>query len=174
MVEIHPALIQQAGDDLRFMSNAGKAEREQWVLDCWCHISGRSVAGFVKGESPDFTSSNEAVEITEVLLPGRKRGDEYLTILRELGHGNLPEPTDVGDLQLVLNQAHVWIADAVSVKSQRYKSCANGWSLLVYANYPFCDRTRWDLARQRVASDTDFSAIHVLTANGEQVHTLKP
>lgn len=83
-------------------------------------------------------------------------------------------PIDAGDLPTVLRQAHAWVADAVSTKARKYGARAKDWVLLVYANYSFCDRTQWNLVREKVADIKVFKAVYALTADGQQVHTLKP
>lgn len=174
MTGSNPNQVQLAKVDLRLVSNAGRVERERWVLDRWCALTGRSSEGFVKGEPPDFTSLSDDVEITEIMLPGRKRGDEFKATVQAFQQGLLPALSDAAELQEVVAQAHNWIADAVFAKAQHYGVIANGWILLVYANYAFSTRTQWPLIRQRTAGAVTFKEIHVLTADGQQVQRLKP
>jgi hypothetical protein len=163
-----------ARSDLQFMSNPGRDDREKWVLARWSALTGRLANSFQKGERPDFTSSDEAVEITEALLPGRKRTDEYREATKFLQQGNFPKPSDGSDLKAILVDAHTWIAKIVKDKAGKYKALSKDWILIVYANYSFSDRTRWDLLRQEITNVSTFREIHVLNANGNNVQVLRP
>ena len=167
-------LVQAAREDLRFFSNPGRNHREQWVFEHWCALTRRNPGDYRKGESPDFDSAGEAVEITEVQRPGRKRGDEARKEVEALQLGNIPDPTDGGDLKSVIEHAHCWVASAIAKKAQKYGIKANDWILLVYVNYSFSDRTQWDRVRQFVATLSTFKAVHVLTADAANFHILKP
>jgi len=160
--------------DLQFMSNPGREDREKWVLARWCALTERPENSFQKGERPDFASSKEAVEITEVLLPGRKRTDEYREAMEFLQQGNLPEPSEESAIKTIIDHAHTWIANAVKDKAAKYNALSKGWILIVYANYPFSDRTQWDLVRDQMGKVSNFREIHSLSADGNNLQILKP
>lgn len=174
MTTIHSQCLQSAQDDRRFFSNVGSDEREWWVLKHWCAQTSRCPSTYTKRQGPDFSSSSESVEVTEVVHPGRRRGDENRAAEQALQQGNLPAPTDAGDVQTVITDAHEWIADAISKKASHYGKCAADWILLIYANYSFCARTQWAAASSHASASTTFKEIHVLTADGEHVQILKP
>jgi len=167
-------LVQASRDDLRFFSNPGRNDREQWVFEHWCALTGRTPGNYNKGESPDFYSAGEAVEITEVQQPGRRRGDEARKAVEALQLGNVPDATDGGDLKSVLEHAHSWITSAIGKKAQKYGIKANDWILLVYVNYSFSDRTQWDRVRPVCGDCLFFKAVHVVTADAANFHILKP
>ena len=68
--------LNEARSQIHFFSNAGKKEREKWVIDKWCRLTGRECYLIVEAEGPDLTVGPEKVEMAEVMRPDRKRQDE--------------------------------------------------------------------------------------------------
>ena len=103
-----------AEDQMRFFSNAGKKDRETWVIDAWCRHTGRTDCSIVGRERPDFTVGLEKLEIREVLLPQRRRQDEVKKDAAEISAGRLPQPHCAGSLNDVATDGHLWILNGVS------------------------------------------------------------
>ena len=136
-------LNNQVGHDF-LVSNKFKDYREWWIL---CHMAlhlekqGLQSPVFAEKTNPpepDFiTYSNETqrfkpVKVTEVLTPGRKRGDEY--------RNNEQKPYS---LEFIKQSKEPWSSfiDILKKKSlKRYDNITDCW-LLIYHNMRFCEIT---------------------------------
>jgi hypothetical protein len=158
-----------------FFSNESKKDRENWVLLRWADCAGQSLEGVQEGEGPDFTVAGLGIEIVEVQQPGRRRGDECKADTEALAQGKSPEWRNWVDLQLVQDEAHRWIVDAITKKAKRYGRAARTWVLVVYANYGWWEETNWAAVREVAEELVDsFDRIDVLGASGETVVRIKP
>lgn len=157
------------------MSNAGRDERERHVLDTWCALTGTRPQKVDKRERPDFVVDGESIEVVEVQNPGRRRQDEYKQDVMSLESGMMPEPREGLDLQDVVRESADWIADAIIKKAQKYGHAADSWTLIVYGNYDWFDRTDWNKVRVIVAAKVQtFKRIDVLSADEKKVIAIKP
>lgn len=165
------ALEAHARDQIRFFSNTGKQDRETWVIEAWCRLTGKTCCSIVKGERPDFTVGAEKVEIIEVLQPKRRRQDEVKKDAQEIFAGRLPQPRCAGSLNEVTTKGPLWILNAISAKTQKYHSiCTDDWILLLYVNLSCWRSIPWDLVRSRlVAASHPFKQIDALGADGNEV-----
>ncbi|MEI8283310.1 MAG: hypothetical protein WCG75_12955, partial [Armatimonadota bacterium] len=145
-------LVPQARKNERFMSNAGKSDRERELLECWCALTGRAVGAPVKGEGPDFMMGDTGIEMVEVLDRGRRRHGEYKDEVKSLEAGVMPKPSDGGDLQDALEHAADWVANTIIEKANHYGLSAAKWVLVVYADYSYWQRTDWSRVRSIVAA----------------------
>jgi len=168
-------LVPSAEKTMGFFSNDGKKTRELWVLERWAKCAGRSLAKVQEGEGPDFNVEGLGVEIVEVQQPERRRGDEYRAERDALARGEIPEWKNWVDLESVQNEAHQWIADAITGKAQKYGKAARTWVLVVYANYGWWEETDWQAVRAVVEGLVDiFARVDVLGADGESMVKIKP
>jgi hypothetical protein len=171
-------LLAGCRDDIRFFSNGSKDDRERWIFDRWCAQTGRNAAQGIKGESPDFTLNDEQIEIVEVLEPGRKRHKEFKDDLTTLHNGASQDGGLVHDgpgLETTKNFAHKWLLDAIRAKHKRYGPSSASWTLLVYADFTFANRTDW----QAVVTDLNrtppgFARIEILFPDGTESHPIYP
>lgn len=155
-----------ARDQIRFFSNANKKEREKWVIENWCRITGRIGSRITKGEAPDYVVNEEGVEIVEVLLPDRKRHDECKM-------EGLAQPCNAGSLERTVAQGHLWLLKIIDAKAKKYGSGAKGWVLLLYVNFSFWQRIDWDFLKSKLAAtQPQFKRVDALTADGQTVVTL--
>jgi hypothetical protein len=169
-------LISAFEDEVRFFSGARKDDRERWVFDHWCSLTGRNASHGTKGEGPDFELNGELIEIVEVLVKGRKRHKEYLDDLAALHTGtrNLKDLIHDGPgLETIKSIAHVWVLAAITDKHKHYGSSSLSWTLLIYANFTFADRANWDAVKTELTRRTPgFARIEVLFADGTQSRPL--
>ncbi len=158
-------------DQIHFFSNGGKKERERWVVEAWCRPGGRNGFSIVDGERPDFTVDGEKVEVSEALRPHRRRHDACKEDLAEMAAGRLPSPRYAGSLEEVLAGGHLWALNGIDAKIEKYRSTATSdWVLLLYVNFSFWQRVRWELVRsQLTATPPPFKRIDALSADGKDV-----
>jgi len=170
------ALAPKAQAAAAYMSRNGKSDREEWVLEHWRITSQRpKFTKKKKGEGPDFIVDGEFIEIVEVQKPARSRHKEYKEDVQILEYGYLPGPDGAIDLDQVRDHAYEWNNHEIFKKADKYKTSARNWTLIVYANYGWCEQTQWARVRQFVTSSiTTFKAIHILSADGKHVETVKP
>jgi hypothetical protein len=170
------SLVGASHDDVAYFSNTAKDARERWVFERWCSLTGRNAACAIKGERPDFTLNGEGIEVTEVMEPGRRRHREYKDSLRELvaNPQSIPIHDSLG-LETILHFSQQWILDRIIAKANHYGAPARDWSLVIYANYSFVDRTNWSAVRASLISGPRvFNRIEALLADGQSQITLYP
>lgn len=159
---------------MRFFSNAGKKERERWILDRWIALAGLVVKDTVEDEGPDFIVNGVGIEVVEVLEPGRKRGDEHRADRDALAEGNPTEWRTWVDIEWVISEAHSWVYESIAGKAEKYRSTALGWVLLIYLNYGWWEETNWQALRAQVETDVmTFREIHAIGAGGNTMIEIK-
>ena len=165
-----PALLSAFQEDVRFFSNACKDDRERWIFEYWCSLTGRSAAQATKREAPDFTLNGEKIEIMEVLEAGRLRHKEFKDDLTALRSGNLQSANlihDGPDLVTIKRSAHQWVLDAIRAKHNHYGPSSASWTLLVYADFTFANRTDWPAVTAELSRTfPGFARIDVLFPDG--------
>jgi hypothetical protein len=173
-----PGLVAALQDDVRFFSNMCKDDRERWVFDHWCSLTGRSDALGIKGEAPDFTLNSERIEIVEVLEADRKRHKEFKDDLVTVRNGSAPSAKlihDGPDPETIRSGAHKWLLDAIRDKHNRYGPSSASWTLLVYANFTFANRTDWPAVAEELSrTPPGFARIELLFPDGTKSVTLHP
>lgn len=176
MSAIATELEDHAREQIRFFSNAGKKDREKWVVEAWCRLTGRTACSIAEGERPDFVVGLEQVEISEILHPEPRRQDAVRKDAAEIAMGRFPQPRDAGSLDEVLAEGHLWVLNGVSAKTQKYRSIpTSNWILLLYVNVSFWKRIRWELVEsQLILASPPFRQIEVLGADGNAVITVFP
>jgi hypothetical protein len=168
------SLVTEAEETLRFFSNSGKKDRECWVLDRWIAHMGLSAKDVIEGEGPDFTVDGVPIELVEVLLPGRKRTDEYRAERDALVQGDLPKWGDFVDFDTVAGGAHSWIVNSINDKATKYGRTADDWLLIVYADFHWSGHTDWSAVRASVEVGVEtFREIYVLM-DENRVVKIKP
>ncbi len=173
-----PGLLTACQDDVRFFSSACKDERERWIFDRWCSLTGRNAAQATKGEAPDFTVHGEKIEIVEVLTAGRKRHKEFKDDLATLRTGT-SQTADLihngPDLETIKSRAHQWVLNAIRAKHSHYGPSSASWTLLVYADFTFADRTDWKAVTTELSrTPPGFARIEVLFPDGAKSMVLHP
>lgn len=127
------------------------------VCDCWVHVSDideQTDADFyleVEGQLFPF-------QITEVQMPGRRRGDEYK---RDGSPTSTLESWDSGTAQ-----GAIWIRDAVQKKHDRYGGNVAGLHLLVYANFQAYEHDFDEMCRASQDVASRFASVWVVNGNG--------
>jgi hypothetical protein len=171
-------LIRGTAADVTYFSNTFKDNRERWVFERWCHLTGRNFSLAVKGEAPDFTLGNEQIEIVEVLETSRRRHQEYKDDLKA---ATVSAPGITGfvhnkaDLEEIKTQAHQWVLATIAEKQRHYGSSAKTWTLLLYANFSFANKADWRSVVSALASNpSGFHEIHALLADGTSTVPLLP
>jgi hypothetical protein len=177
-VQPAPGLLSTRQDDLRFFSNACKDDRERWIFDNWCSLTGRNSAQGIKSEAPDFTLNGKKIEIVEVLEAGRKRHKEFKDVMATLSPGSSQSADlihDGPDLDKIKSSAHQWVLDAIRDKHNHYGSSAASWTLLVYADFTFANRTDWQAVTTELSrTPPGFARIEVLLPDGTRSMVLHP
>lgn len=170
MIAIATDVEAHARDQIHFFSNAGKKERETWVIEAWCRLTGKRDCSIVEGERPDFTVGLEKVEISEVLRPEQRRQDTVKKDVAEILAGRFPQPQNAGSLNEAAAKGHLWVLNGVSAKIQKYHSiCTDDWILLLYVNLSFWRNIRWELVKSPLMlSSPPFKQIDVLSADGSE------
>jgi len=97
-------------------------------------------------------------QITEVQVPGRRRGDEYKK--EKLPRATL-ESWDSGT-----QQGPVWVRDALLKKHDRYGGEVAGLNLLVYANFQAYEHDYEELCHATAELASRFASVWVLNGNG--------
>lgn len=171
-----PQLIAALQEDVRFFSNSGKEERERWVFEHWCAITGRNPANAKKPDPPDFQLGSESIEVVEVLHLKRKRHDEFKqTVNRATESPSVCVVHEGASMEEIISEAHKWVIRAVDKKRQHYKHTAQGWILLVYLNYEFAGHTHFHSIRSALAAlNLQFKAVEDLLPDGQSCHQLFP
>jgi hypothetical protein len=162
-------LVSVCEDDVRFFRNPGKEDRERWVFDNWCRLTGRDSTQASKGEAPDFTLGSEQIEIVEVMAKGRKRHDETKKALAS-AKAHPPELVihDGSELKTVRRKADGWLRKTIEAKEAHYGPSAQDWILLIYVNFDFVAQTDWAAVRSDLSSRTSvFSRMEVLMPDGQ-------
>ena len=127
------------------------------VRDCWVLVSDvdeQTDADFyleVAGQSFPF-------QITEVQMPGRRRGDEYKQ--DKFPHSTL-ESWDTGT-----EQGAIWIRDAVQKKHDRYGGNVAELNLLVYANFQAYEHDFEEICNISKDVASKFASVWVVNGNG--------
>lgn len=127
------------------------------VHDCWLLVADgdeQTEADFhleVVGKVMPF-------QITEVQLPGRRRGDEYKQ--EALPQATL-ESWDSG-----AEHGPAWIRDAVQKKHDRYGGDVAGLNLLVYANFQAYEHDFEEICRATTDVASKFASVWVVNGNG--------
>jgi hypothetical protein len=170
MMTVENELLKSARADHAFVTKSvNKVPRERWVIEQWLAAQARPDAVIVFGDDPpDAIVDGVGVEVVEAMQPNRRRGDEYRgrVATARLGmalHRRLPSLREVQD------NGHAWILGAVTRKcAKHYDSAASStWTLLVYANFSWAERIRWDLFESAMRSiDAPFHAVEVVFASG--------
>lgn len=169
-----PVVIARFVEDVRFFANAGKDEREQWILERWMslrNVKDRPVRG---GNPPDFIVNGDEIEIVEVQRPGRRRHDEVRNYAKTAASGVAPEPLMGLALADARSHGPTWLLNAVRAKSAHYDPAgACDWILLVYANFSWSRWVDYALLRARLVADPPiFRRVEVLTADGSAAHVV--
>lgn len=173
-----PGLISDFQDDVRFFSIACKDDRECWIFDHWCSLTERNAAQGIKGEAPDFTLNGEKIEIVEILEAGRKRHKEFKDDLATLRTGP-SQPADLmhdgPDLETIMCIAHKWLLDGIRDKHNHYGPSSASWTLLVYADFTFANRTDWQAVTTELSrTPPGFARVEVLFPDGAKSMALHP
>lgn len=176
--QLPPGLLSAFEGDVRFFSNEGKGDRERWVFDRWCSLTGRNSAQGIKCEAPDFKLNGEHIEIIDVLEPGRKRHKEFKDDLAKLRTGTAQTADLIHngpDLETVKSSAHQWVLNAVRHKQKLYGSKSASWTLLIYADFAFADRTDWKTVITELSrTPPGFTRVEVLFPDGAKTMALYP
>jgi hypothetical protein len=127
------------------------------VRDCWVVVSDvdeQTDADFhlqVEGQQLPF-------QITEVQIPGRRRGDEYK-------EDELPRAT-VESWDSGTEHGPIWIRDAVQKKHDRYGGNVSELNLLVYANFQAYEHDFEELCLASADVASKFASVWVVNGNG--------
>jgi hypothetical protein len=97
-------------------------------------------------------------QITEVQVPGRRRGDEYK---KQQSTGATLEDWDSST-----EQGPGWVRDAIQKKSDRYGGDVSRLNLLVYANFPSYEHDYEKLRSISANAASKFASVWVLNGNG--------
>ena len=127
------------------------------IRDCWVLISDvdeQTDADFYL----EVTCQVFPFQITEVQMPGRKRGDEYKQDKLPL---STLESWDSGS-----EQGAIWIRDAVQKKHDRYGGDVAKLNLLVYANFQAYEYDFEEICRVSNDAASKFASVWVLSGNG--------
>jgi hypothetical protein len=157
-------LVRAAQEDIAFFSNEHKLTRERWVVDRWLVARG-VVAADVRsgGDPPDFIVNGRAVEVVELLEPGRRRGDDYRAKL-EAAEDGYALGRRLVSRQRVVERGHEWVLGAVEAKIAKYRGRSSaGWTLLVYVNVSWADLVAWgEVETALIALSPPFAGIEVV------------
>lgn len=126
------------------------------VTPCWLHV-----ADYDEQTEADFHLEVDgkcfAFQITEVQLPGRRRGDEYK-------QEKLPRAT-LESWDLGTNMGATWIRKAIQKKFARYGGKVDGLNLLVYANFQTCEHNFEEICSVTADAASKFDSVWVLNGN---------
>lgn len=147
--------VHKKTQELYCAAKFAKALSEVW--ECWVLVSDideQTDADFYL----DINGQHFPFQITEVQMPGRRRGDEYK---QESSCSSTPESWDCGTAL-----GPIWIRDAVQKKCDRYGGKVADLHLLVYSNFQAYEQdfNQIRLATEEVASK--FASVWVVNGNG--------
>ncbi|MCX5865401.1 MAG: hypothetical protein NTW42_10085 [Deltaproteobacteria bacterium] len=144
------------------------------VMEFWC--AAQFARGYEKHVAPcavwvhdgdaqtyfDFQLETKAqrqdFQLTEVLLPDRRRGDEYRT-------GGPKTRTTVEDWDRGEKDGGRWIAAAIDAKRQRVGGDVHELNLLVYINYPAVEHPYFDLQNELAQAAAPFRSVWLLNGH---------
>jgi len=180
--EKRAAIIEGFKDDVKWFSNANKEERERWVVEKWAAFVGRSTEEIIRGcDPPDYFVGADAVEVVEVLPPGRKRHSEYKNVLSEVKNGQSPSiknPDVTGTIEYAKQCGHIWLLYQVLSKIDSYLRKGHPtqkWILLAYLNIFWPTQIKWnEVEGFWKMRHQPFARLDVLfsTENGIEVRTI--
>jgi len=101
---------------------------------------------------------NHPFQITEVQVPGRRRGDEYKN---EEPKGATLENWDLGT-----EQGPVWVRESIQKKFNRYGGKVSELNLLVYANFVAYEHDYERMCRGTSDLASKFASVWLINGNG--------
>lgn len=155
--------------DIRFFGNAGKEEREWWILEHWHAFAFPGMKPeAVKQETPDFLVGEENMPVEIMMVPEKERKihQEKKKDLGKIENRIIPmHPYRPGNNA---EQGAQWIAQIVKKKIDKYRNrsiSTHHWTLVVYANFYNAREIDWEELKMRIADlSPQFKSIQILVA----------
>lgn len=134
-----------------------------FIQECWVHIADRDLQ-----TDTDFELEVRGVlhpfQITEVQLPGRRRGDEY--------RGKAPPAWEQEDYSEGSEKGASWVRAGIDKKFSGYGGSVTHLNLLVYLNFPAWDQQFHDMRDATGDVARKFASVWLL--NGNALCTVAP
>lgn len=127
------------------------------IGECWIHVSDvdeQTVSDF----HLEFEGRKFPFQVTEVQIPGRKRGDEYKA-------DQLPRAT-VESWDFGTENGPIWIRDAVRQKHDCYGGDVGNLNLLVYANFQAYEQDFEQICQASESAAAKFASVWIVNGNG--------
>jgi hypothetical protein len=163
-------LLRSAEEERAFRTTRQhKSDRERCVVQEYLRAHGKLNADIVPGDDPpDVLVNGQAFEVVEAMPRGRRSGDEQKIVVAAAKKG-LATIRPLPGLRQVRDVGHLWIFNEVERKKAKgYDPRASaGWTLLVYANFPWGAHVQWEVLEAKLAElAPPFAVVDVLYNTG--------